>query len=496
MTSSRVGIQKVLIDSGSFAMGVIPSTAPYILTSSIIAASDWTSARCYVQYNVANGSNRVSMATYVSPHVGESFYLNQPVSYSAIGVSQAMIVDIDLSTAAEVKLWFTETGNTAAPGTISASLMITHDRANYIGVNTPALTPITTQGDMIVGNAGGNAIRLGIGTTAQVLTVDGSTAVWADAGGGGMTNPMTTLGDMIIGGASGIPTQLVHGTNGYVLRYTSATGPAWRELSGAGLLSARSAAAAIREGQTYWATDGAVGSELTMCVHQGSAVYAWITIPHDTTPDIAQPAYDFTSATGLTPFLGTAGNTITVGGGVAAIYSPAAGGQLRFDSIGFGFLTGPALYRNFPTPVAEFDVATRVLAPTGYADGNCRYGIEVATLGSGANPALPRQRFTFSADSGNLNWENEAGYQAGLAGAVPLDGTGWLRIQMIGTTMTFWLGISAGNVLPTTWTMKKRWIPTSALYESVCVSLQLGGSMPTPTTANFGALAVLLPPTL
>ena len=146
--------------------------------------------------------------------------------------------------------------------------------------------------------------------------------------------------------------------------------------------------------------------------------------------------------------------------------------------------------------VAEFDVATRVLAPTGYADGNCRYGIEVATLGSGANPALPRQRFTFSADSGNLNWENEAGYQAGLAGAVPLDGTGWLRIQMIGTTMTFWLGISAGNVLPTTWTMKKRWIPTSALYESVCVSLQLGGSMPTPTTANFGALAVLLPPTL
>ena len=211
---------------------------------------------------------------------------------------------------------------------------------------------------------------------------------------------------------------------------------------------------------------------------------------------VAQPAYDFTSATGLTPFLGTAGNTITVGGGVAAIYSPAAGGQLRFDSIGYGFLTGPALYRNFDTPVAEFDVATRVLAPTGYADGNCRYGIEVATLGSFANLALPRQRFTFHADSGQLNWENEAGYQAALAGTVPLDGTGWLRIQMIGTTMTFWLGISAGNVVPTTWTMKKRFIPTAALYESVCVSLQIGGSMPTPTTANFGALAVLLPPTL
>ena len=494
--TSRVGISKVLIPSSSFAMGVIPSIAPYILTSSTIAASDWTSSRLYCEYTASNGSNQVSMATYVSPHVGSPFYLNQPLSLSLVGVNQNMIVDMDLSTAAEVKVWFTEVGNTAEPGTINASLMLTHDRAMFINQQLPALTPITTQGDLIIGDAGGNAIRLGVGTASQVLTVDGSTAVWADAGGGGMTNPMTTLGDMIIGGASGVPTQLVHGTNGYILRYTNATGPVWRELSGGGLLSARSAAAAIREGQTYWATDGAVGSELTMCVHQGSAVYAWITIPHDTTGGIAQPAYDFTSATGLTPFLGTAGNTITVGGGVAAIYSPAAGGQLRFDSIGYGFLTGPALYRNFDTPVAEFDVATRVLAPTGYADGNCRYGIEVATLGSLANPALPRQRFTFSADSGNLNWENEAGYQSALAGAVPIDGTGWLRIQMIGTTMTFWLGISAGNVVPTTWTMKKRWTPTSALYESVCVSLQIGGSMPTPTTANFGALAILLPPTL
>jgi hypothetical protein len=49
---------------------------------------------------------------------------------------------------------------------------------------------------------------------------------------------------------------------------------------------------------------------------------------------VAQPAYDFTSATGLTTFLGTATNTVTVSGGVAALYSPAAAGQLRYDSIG------------------------------------------------------------------------------------------------------------------------------------------------------------------
>ncbi len=215
---------------------------------------------------------------------------------------------------------------------------------------------------------------------------------------------------------------------------------------------------------------------------------------------VAQPAYDFTSATGLTPFLGTAGNTITVGGGVAALYSPVLAGQLRFDQYSLGFLTGPALYRNFPTPVAEFDVATRILAPVGTASPSyaAAYGIEVATLGSFVTVSLPRQRFTFEPNDGQLKWEDQNGYQAYLAGAVPLDGTGWLRVQLIGTTMTFWLGINASNnnVVPTTWTMKKRFTPTAALYESVCVSMQLGGAMPTSMTANFGALAVLLPVTL
>ena len=210
--------------------------------------------------------------------------------------------------------------------------------------------------------------------------------------------------------------------------------------------------------------------------------------------EVSQPAYDFTSSTGLTTFLGNAGNTVTVSGGVAAIYSPAASGQLRFGAT----LTGPALYRNFPGPVAEFDVATRVLPFTGTSspDYNCRPGIEVSTLGAFANPALPRQRFTFYTTTGSLCWENEAGMQTdGLGGAVLLDGTGWLRIQLVGTTMTFWTGVGVGTALPTTWTMRKRWTPTAALYESVCVSLQVGGAQAS-VTANFGALAVLLPASL
>jgi hypothetical protein len=51
-----------------------------------------------------------------------------------------------------------------------------------------ALSPITSTGDLIVGNGTNSATRLGIGTNGYVLTVSGGTAVWAaSAGGGGVT---------------------------------------------------------------------------------------------------------------------------------------------------------------------------------------------------------------------------------------------------------------------------------------------------------------------
>jgi len=42
-----------------------------------------------------------------------------------------------------------------------------------------ALSPITSTGDLIVGNGTNSATRLGIGTNGYVLTVSGGTAVWA-----------------------------------------------------------------------------------------------------------------------------------------------------------------------------------------------------------------------------------------------------------------------------------------------------------------------------
>jgi hypothetical protein len=50
---------------------------------------------------------------------------------------------------------------------------------------TPAGSPITTEGDLVIGDASGDAVRLPIGAAGTVLTSDGDTADWVAPAGGG-----------------------------------------------------------------------------------------------------------------------------------------------------------------------------------------------------------------------------------------------------------------------------------------------------------------------
>jgi len=51
-----------------------------------------------------------------------------------------------------------------------------------------ALSPITTAGDLIIGNGSNSATRLAIGSNNQVLTSNGTTATWASAAAGGFSS--------------------------------------------------------------------------------------------------------------------------------------------------------------------------------------------------------------------------------------------------------------------------------------------------------------------
>jgi len=59
-----------------------------------------------------------------------------------------------------------------------------------------ALSPVTTTGDLIIGNGTNSSTRLAIGANTYVLTSNGTTATWSAAAGGGGSFATTVLNDI------------------------------------------------------------------------------------------------------------------------------------------------------------------------------------------------------------------------------------------------------------------------------------------------------------
>jgi hypothetical protein len=112
--------------------------------------------------------------------------------------------------------------------------------------------PMTTIGDIIIGDTGGSPIRLAAGTNGHVLTLSGGSPVWAaGGGGGGMTNPMTTIGDIIIGDSGGSPIRLGAGSNGQVLSLSSGS-PVWSTSKGSFGVTFDGQGGVVSVGKTDW----------------------------------------------------------------------------------------------------------------------------------------------------------------------------------------------------------------------------------------------------
>ena len=102
-----------------------------------------------------------------------------------------------------------------------------------------ALSPVTTTGDLIIGNGTNSATRLGIGTNGYVLTSNGTTASWAAATGG--------------------VTQIIAGTN-VTISPTGGTGAVTINASGGGGSSSYSRTTfTATAGQTAFTVTYAVG---------------------------------------------------------------------------------------------------------------------------------------------------------------------------------------------------------------------------------------------
>lgn len=101
-----------------------------------------------------------------------------------------------------------------------------------------ALSPITTTGDLIIGNGTNSATRLGIGTNGYVLTSNGTTASWAAASGG--------------------VTQIIAGTN-VTISPAGGTGAVTINASGGGSSAYSRTTFTATAGQTVFSVTYAVG---------------------------------------------------------------------------------------------------------------------------------------------------------------------------------------------------------------------------------------------
>jgi len=63
-----------------------------------------------------------------------------------------------------------------------------------------ALSPVTSTGDLIIGNGANSATRLAIGANGYILTSNGTTASWVAAGSGSGTVTSITAGTGLTGG--------------------------------------------------------------------------------------------------------------------------------------------------------------------------------------------------------------------------------------------------------------------------------------------------------
>lgn len=105
----------------------------------------------------------------------------------------------------------TTTGAITLAGTLGISSGGTGQTTASSAFN--ALSPITTAGDLIIGNGTNSATRLGIGTNGYVLTSNGTTATWAASTGGvtsfsagttGLTPSTGTTGAITLAGTLGV----------------------------------------------------------------------------------------------------------------------------------------------------------------------------------------------------------------------------------------------------------------------------------------------------
>jgi len=125
---------------------------------------------------------------------------------STVVITSGMLADTRTFMGNRIGIWTTDTrpANPTAYQTLGYNTTIeAHESWNgtaWVGF----FDPITTEGDLVVGDGTGQASRLGVGADDQVLTVVDGAPAWADGGAGGNYYNITAAGTYTVSLAAGL----------------------------------------------------------------------------------------------------------------------------------------------------------------------------------------------------------------------------------------------------------------------------------------------------
>ena len=264
---------------------------------------------------------------------------------STVVITSGMLTDTRTFMGNRVGIWTTATrpANPTAYQTLGYNTTIeAHESWNgtaWVGF----FDPISTAGDLVVGDGTGQASRLGVGADDQVLTVVSGSPEWADGGGGGNYYNITAGGTYTVDLAAGLYS--VNSSSEVEVQGVSVDGISLLNFpSGIGSL------VAVNDAGTSWTSrTSGFGSGLIDAVTYGNGLYvaageggAMITSPDGTTWTSRTSGFGTTRIRGLAygdglyVAAGSSGTLTSSSDGTTWTSRTSGFGSVTINDVGYG----------------------------------------------------------------------------------------------------------------------------------------------------------------
>ena len=295
LTLTTTGLTNVTLPTTGTLVNTAVTTLSSLASIGTVTSGTWNASTIGAPYG---GTGQTTYAT------GDIIYSSATNTLTKLPIGTAGYV---LTVAGGVPTWAASTGgvtsfqtslsgltpatSTTGVVTLAGTLGITSGGTGQTsaGAAFNALSPVTSTGDLIIGNGTNSSTRLAIGTNGYVLTSNGTTATWSASTGGvtsfsagstgltpstGSTGAVTlagtlnatsggtglatyATGDIIYASATNTLSKLTAGTNGYVLTLSGGI-PSWAAASGGSNSYTRTSFTAT-SGQTSFTVSYTVG---------------------------------------------------------------------------------------------------------------------------------------------------------------------------------------------------------------------------------------------